>query len=171
MLVFKLVAPELVEKCQDYRLLNYYQYMQCFGGVYNRFTDAERDNFDHPDPNMGLGPFGLPIKIFMPLEGFFRQYEGPLHREHPEKIEHHLVPSDLFVHGYKRIGTLFGSNNSVYHCNGSFFEQSAQEKPVKIPEGLMPLRLGEPGMWWNDTELLDFAKECCLVRFPGCFKG
>ena len=109
---------------------------------------------------------GLPIKVFMPLEGFFRQYEGARHKEHPEKLEYNLVPSDVFVHGYKKIGTLFGQFDSVYHCDSDYYDGS-----LNNVRGKMPTKLGSSDMWWNETELLKFASECCLVKYPGCFRS
>ena len=63
--ILKIVAPEVVEKCQDYRLLNYGQYMECFGSVFSKFTEAEKLNANHADPNVGIGPYGNFLMIYI----------------------------------------------------------------------------------------------------------
>lgn len=155
--VLEIVFPHLIigGKCQDNRLLNYYQYMECFGEMFNAFVESEAAILNSTAPNIGLGPFGVPIKVFMPLEGFWRQYEGPYHNSSPENVELHLLDTDTFVHGYKKIGALFGKNDTIYHCDDS----------------TMPARLGEPEMWWSPLRLLQFATECCLVAYNRCIQS
>jgi hypothetical protein len=152
--VLEIVFPHLIVggRCQDNRLLNYYAYMECFGEMFNSFVESEEKmtNSNSTAANVGIGPFGVPIKIYMPLEGFWRQYEGPYHNSRQENIELNLLETDTFVHGYKKIGELFGKNDSIYHCRD------------------VPLRLGSSEMWWSEQKLLQFAKDCCLIKYHMC---
>jgi len=154
--VLEIVFPHLIVggRCQDNRLLNYYQYMECFGEMFNSFVDSEGSITNSTPSNVGIGPYGVPIKVFMPLEGFWRQYEGPYHKSSPENVELHLLETDTFVHGYKKIGGLFGANDTYYHCD----------------EGSMPKRLGDTDMWWGSDQVLQFASDCCLIRYRGCIQ-
>ena len=164
--VFRLVAPEMVDKCEDYRLLNYQLWIGCFADhVFSRFTEAEKHHAHITDKSTGIGPYGLPIKLFMPMEGFYRQYEGPLHAEHPNIAEYHVLPSDVFIHGYKRIGHLFGQNDSMYHCGKKYYDKYGVLKSEDVP-----LHAASPDMYWNEESVLNFTKRCCLIKYKGCVR-
>ena len=165
--VFRLVAPEMMGKCEDYRLLNYQLWIQCFADhVYAKFTEAEMEHENHVDKNVGIGPYGLPIKIFMPMEGFYRQYEGPLHVEHPDIAEYNVLPSDVFIHGYKRIGHLFGQNDSIYHCGRPYYDNYGNRKKYDPT-----LHIAPQEMYWSQEQVLNFTKRCCLIKYHGCVKN
>ena len=152
--VLDIMAPHLSRKCLPLRNTNYDAFKICFSEVYELLGNSKNTSANY----LGIGHGGVPIHIFMPLEGFWRSYEGPSTEKNivTENGFSNLFPSDVFAHGYKKMGAYLGQDIAQYNCNSS-----------------MPVRVGmnQKGLWWNESKVLQFAQRCCYVKYPGCFKA
>ncbi len=152
-LLLQIAAPNLYDKCTLMRAQNYDKFIECFSEIFGLFLKAETES----PLNGGIGPYGVPIKIFMPLEGMWRSFEG----QRPEngivdgvQAHHHLLESDTFVHGFKHIGGFFGDNRDVYNCRLDRMN-----------------KLGPREIWWNSDQTLQLAKLCCFIKYRGCYRS
>lgn len=147
--ILEIAAPDLYDRCVAFRNTDYAKFVNCFAEVYSIFMKAEKES-----NGTAVGPHGLPIKIYMPLEGMWRSYEGPVDTNsiwYPHGGYFNLLESDVFVHGYKGMGKFFGDQLDAYSC-----------KLGKLR------RLGPKKVWWGPEQTLQFARKCCYVKYRGC---
>jgi hypothetical protein len=120
-------------------------FVPCFAKVYARYVDAVDKG------QSGTGPHGVPIRIFMAMEGMWRSFEGENESERGSGF-FNLLEGNLFVHGYKEMGRYFSSDEN-YKC----------DKHDNIH------RLGKKEVWFSPEETLKLAQKYCFHRYTKCF--
>ncbi|KAG1660834.1 hypothetical protein FOA52_008945 [Chlamydomonas sp. UWO 241] len=156
-LVLQLAAPDLHAECNPIRDNDYESFTRCFVQVYARFNEATANRY----PGGGPGPGGIPLRVFMPMAGVWRSYEGPnpgwggVGPSPSHDGFFHMVPGDLIVHGFKHMGGLLTSER-LYRCSDN-----------DVAAG-WPAHLGDPSLWYSQDQALDLAMTCCYWSYPGC---
>ncbi|KAI3662162.1 hypothetical protein MP638_002148 [Amoeboaphelidium occidentale] len=158
-LVLSLVAPDLHKECttNDLRNANYAweanSFVDCFTKVYDRFLHSHQQPLHQQTRDVSFGaasPWNIPIRLFFPMEGIWRSYEGP---GVPKDSGYGMIfDSDLFVHGFKQIGSFF-INENITTCDS---------------ERMDNIDISHTEIRKNHTESLQFASDCCYWRYAGC---
>ena len=138
-LTLELLAPDLAEACKRKRPNYDARYVPCFAQLYQRLIDGKTEK--------------VPLKIYFPMEGFLRSFEGiEENKQHPLWARS-CVKTDIFLHGWKKIGHFF-HEQSVYACDSLATQEMA----------LLPACSRH-----NITvDALYLAKKHCYWHYPGC---
>lgn len=157
--LMQILNPAVYKACDKLRDLDYNKFMNCMNRVYNVYNSIERSTSDIQHANTSTSKLNYtakgaegwkpPIRIFMPMEGVWRQFLGP---GPVDSGFHSMMQSDWFLHGHKQIGRL-SITPSLYRCDSTANQLS---------------RIGNASLWYSDRQTFNFAYHCCHWHYPGC---